>query len=955
MGLREEARLRAEKTYGDFVGIVLSAAADDRPAVWHVLDFHNAHVLAAWFRDASIDARNAYVASFDKTSDAWSRGEPAAENQIGDSPSSWIGARRILTGPEKARLASGPVMLQNRGRGGDYGTSWGLDWTGPRREIHAGASWPQARALIRAAIKDVHDFEHGLPVGGVTQVEPRTWPAYFWQLGANGVPSVSRHESYADALALMRVVTQPMYVSEGVATALFDRSNRHWPNPVAWHQSDLPEHEEVIAAYLHGGTTHVSGATVDQRAEALRRAMELGARHVGVVLWKKPATASEPHPEPWWATYTFPSYPAAVDWYQEIVGAPTGYAYLALFDKEDPHWADGRALAEAPTVSGKAAAWRGSRRGDIIDGMSNSRDPWRAMQSSPPAWAAVAPIDDDGNVAIVGHHGGGGHGGGWHGGGRGRRRFFGDYGYSYPYWYDYPYDVNVYVVPEKQIPAAQAQQQQEAVASGVTWLGALAPVVAPAASGIAVCLKLGANQQLHATLCVDGRCYESHIDITPFLAALEQRLAAWHDRAHAAHAASLPPDFDRPPALATVSGADPIVQRAIDDGAIALVGSMLEQHEAIMLGSFFDDIGNAFTGVVNTIGNALKPLEPIVKTAASLGATAIGGPAAGALAGSLITGALANAGPKKDAAKQQVAAAKQQAATRPDVALALKDAHKVAAQTMGAYHVVNQVKNAASGDPKATAEVKAIFDQASKGDSAAQWAKGVATSATSAAAANAASDSQKLTDAEKANIEIDPAPADLQQADTAAVASGAVPVILFVAAALGGYAWWRSHRGRAHADAAIATAAQADAAEHPADKVALHDQAMQHAAAAQASSPPAAPGEAPPDLLPPLEQMVPPGLRQAAATAAGAEPLTAIRKHASDLASASADRVIGVMIIADGSASTVAFASSDTADDWFGGAVRDPKTFVYAAYYDKGDPTFPSPLNEAVGHAKKAA
>ena len=107
-------------------------------------------------------------------------------------------------------------------------------------------------------------------------------------------------------------------------------------------------------------------------------------------------------------------------------------------------------------------------------------------------------------------------------------------------------------------------------------------------------------------------------------------------------------------------------------------------------------------------------------------------------------------------------------------------------------------------------------------------------------------------------------------------------------------------------------------------------------------------------MLPPLADLVPAGLKQAA-TAAGADPLSQIRKHASDLANAHQSRVVGVVILADGSASTSPFSSSDDADDWFAYEVRDPHAFVYAAYYDKGDVTFPGPLNEAVGHAKPKA
>lgn len=62
-------------------------------------------------------------------------------------------------------------------------------------------------------------------------------------------------------------------------------------------------------------------------------------------------------------------------------------------------------------------------------------------------------------------------------------------------------------------------------------------------------------------------------------------------------------------------------------------------------------------------------------------------------------------------------------------------------------------------------------------------------------------------------------------------------------------------------------------------------------------------------------------------------------------------RVIGLRLDASRQWQLASFPSTDAADDWFGQMTSEPSAYVYAAYFDKGDPTFPSPLNEALGGA----
>lgn len=81
--------------------------------------------------------------------------------------------------------------------------------------------------------------------------------------------------------------------------------------------------------------------------------------------------------------------------------------------------------------------------------------------------------------------------------------------------------------------------------------------------------------------------------------------------------------------------------------------------------------------------------------------------------------------------------------------------------------------------------------------------------------------------------------------------------------------------------------------------------------------------------------------------------LDTIRQQASDAAATYPGRYVGVVRWTDGNWAFEQLESSDDADDWFGHVTNQPSLFVYAAYYDKHDATFPRPLNERVGHGRK--
>jgi hypothetical protein len=79
------------------------------------------------------------------------------------------------------------------------------------------------------------------------------------------------------------------------------------------------------------------------------------------------------------------------------------------------------------------------------------------------------------------------------------------------------------------------------------------------------------------------------------------------------------------------------------------------------------------------------------------------------------------------------------------------------------------------------------------------------------------------------------------------------------------------------------------------------------------------------------------------------------RKQAQAAAEVAPGPVVGLRRDARDQWQIEQFRSSDDADDWFGHATHDPAHFTYAAYFDKRDPTFPEPLNEAIGGARASS
>ena len=265
------------------------------------------------------------------------------------------------------------------------------------------------------------------------------------------------------------------------------------------------------------------------------------------------------------------------------------------------------------------------------------------------------------------------------------------------------------VAPPVVVPVAPGSSVATADPGRTGLLAEIAPVMAPATGEIAVKKELDAEQVLHVEICVDGKCYKTSMDLAPAIALVMQKLATWHQGAHAA---------EQPPPPTVVS----TIENAISAAGNAMAGVMVGHHVAVMTGGWLSDIGGA-------IGGTLRKLAPVISTVATGVATVYGGPAAGAAAAKLtpmITHLQANAldpkgSPAKRAAAQQaLQRVNEVAATNPTAAQALTAANQAVKNTTVAYHVQDIAQQAAAGNPTAQTDINNLVQAAEAGDPAAK-------------------------------------------------------------------------------------------------------------------------------------------------------------------------------------------------------------------------------------------
>jgi len=419
-------------------------------------------------------------------------------------------------------------------------------------------------------------------------------------------------------------------------------------------------------------------------------------------------------------------------------------------------------------------------------------------------------------------------------------------------------------------------------------LADLGALIAPGSTGLTVKTCLGPDRQLHVSICIDGECYEGSVDLSEVLEHIADVIGSPQAAIPAA-----PPHHvtDDPDALeGTANAANAAVEAAGD----LVVGALIDQHSTTLSAGWWHSLTHAIYDVHHAVAKTVQKFKGPITVAATAVATAYGGPAAGAaaskFAGPLIDAVADDFQTRKDA-KAVVDAAHAAAQSDPRMAKALADAHKAVADTAAAYHLTSTAADAASGDPSAARKLVDLDRAATSGDTAAQRAMSVITQAFSAAGDGG------------------------DGGDGAPTTTGATPVVPFalgVAAGIGGSAAWRRY----------------------------HAWKAQRAAAAIQDPATAPPPEAPPPAAAPAASSG--ELIGAAITtlrrAAKAAVVSAHRKHGAT----------ALGYVQDAHISTVVpFQSLDDADDWFG--ALDPRQYLYAAYFDASDPTWPSPINEQLG------
>jgi len=371
------------------------------------------------------------------------------------------------------------------------------------------------------------------------------------------------------------------------------------------------------------------------------------------------------------------------------------------------------------------------------------------------------------------------------------------------------------------------------------------------------------------------------------LSAVLARIASGIASYHAALHAAPPADVPpRDPEEAAVSATNSAVEAAGD----ALVGALIDQHSTTLSAGWWHSLTHAISDVHHAVTKTVQKFKLPITAAATAVATVYGGPAGGAaaaqLTGPLIDAAAGDFGKKN--AKAVLDAAHAAAQSDPRAAQALANAHKAVADTAAAYHLTATAADAAGGDTAAARKLADLDQAAASGDLAAQRAMEIITQAFSAANSDAPT----------------------------TMGGTLVPFALGAAAGYGAHAWWRRH----HADKARRAA---QAIERP-----------ETAPPAAPTAPTAAPSSGP------------------AATAGevvGAA-ITTLRRAAKDAVLAAHEQhgAPAWLYVQDGRAPSVRpFASLDDADDWFG--TLDPRRYLYAAYFDSTDPTWPSPINEQLG------
>jgi hypothetical protein len=472
-----------------------------------------------------------------------------------------------------------------------------------------------------------------------------------------------------------------------------------------------------------------------------------------------------------------------------------------------------------------------------------------------------------------------------------------------------------------------------------------------------------------------------------------------------------PPYWYAPEMVEEVVATDPTQQQPVDpaqqpdsdqaavEGAVQtageiLVGQLVDQHIRIACAGWWHDLTHAVSKAVGGLEHdamaTLKALKGPIMTAAAAAVSAIPGlgPVVGPMAQKL-TGALIDAatgtGGAASAAKAALEQAYQQAKSNPAVQQALNVAHQAAAQATAAAHLAQTGQAAAQGNPAAAQQVTQTIQTAQQGDPAAQQAATTMSQAgtgqtscappvnpaciqvcappttpipptppggptiTSSATQPGTGPLVNMTSAAQGAGQGSCAPA-CNPACGPAVQGWFAPLLFGAAGGFTGGHWSGARQEHAYLQPQLdethrlLTLAYQEMAAQKHDLEDLRGK-YNYAEPYAPPMPPAAVQGWPFYFI--EEPRV-------GADVVGAAILE-LRQEAQSSVLDSAKREPGKVWCyvrnastgGKGVSTTFAVGSADEADDWFG--KLDPNTYLYAAYFDSNDPTWPTPLNEATG------
>jgi hypothetical protein len=420
------------------------------------------------------------------------------------------------------------------------------------------------------------------------------------------------------------------------------------------------------------------------------------------------------------------------------------------------------------------------------------------------------------------------------------------------------------------------------------------PVLAPGAGGMSVKLSLDGTR-LTANVCIDGKCYRGEADLSGLVGYLgdvaDAGLSHWHQRQHRLS------DLAVMPRGARFQSDGKVLPPAAKVAGDALVGAIAERHAnefcAGWWHSLTHDIESGVKGIEHGLGGILKQLKgPIIAAATALAASVGIPPSIVQGLTSTLLDAASGVGQVKAAAKAALAKAE----ANPQLAQALAVAKKAVAQSTVAAQAAQTVADAAAGSPAAQQQIAQLAQAATGGDPAAQQAMSL-VSQLPGMQQQIASLQQLLTQSQ------------IQQSQ------------------------------QTPADAVTALQAQQSQIQQPQQTPADAVTALQ-AQQSQIQQPQQYAGDGSDG-----------GGDGGDTSTSGVE--TSLRARAVALAQGSPAQVVGVVETVDGQWSAAAFATSDEADDWYGGWLGIPHAFLYVAYFDKSA-SWPYPENEQVARGAAA-